>query len=135
MKTLIALALLTAGAVQAQTTVTLNPAVPQGLYVPVDITLDGPGVVRWNSTTVDSAYVTAGACAIDTVNVGFPGTVLRKVGFTCTTAGSVHLTTAGSATGSCPLTWVPTTSYTSLLPSTVFWCTTSRCARGLPRVS
>ena len=99
MKTILAL-LLTMSAAHGATIAIADPA---GIYAQGVITLDAPGKVVWNSAAIDTfyqPYVLSGDCTFDYNTGGYhPGTV--KVGFTCNTPGSVHITTTGQLTSTC----------------------------------
>lgn len=76
---------------------------PPGLYAPVDVTLDGPGVIRVNSAALDASgghYVASGPCVIDhgAGHNSVPGPV---IGATCTGAGAVHFRTTGQLSSTC----------------------------------
>jgi len=82
---------------------TVSIASPAGIYAPLDIALDGPGVIRINSASLNStgAYVNDGPCVLDRAagyNAAGP-----YIGATCTGAGSVHFTTTGTLTSTCPV--------------------------------
>ena len=89
------------GTVHAAATIDIKE--PAGIYAPGTITLDAPGVVRWNSGAIDTfyqPYVLSGDCHLDYNTGGYhPGTV--KIGFTCNSPGSVHITTTGQLTSTC----------------------------------
>lgn len=100
MKTLF-IALLFATASQAQTTPDIDPDPVRGIYVPVAVSLDGPGTVTWNTAAVavSPAPYASGPCTIDTVR---PGNAIIKVGFTCAGPGYAVFTSTGQLTSTCP---------------------------------
>lgn len=104
MKLFIALFAILASQANFAQALTLDPANPQGIDVPVDISLDGPGTVSWNTRGLDPlypAYVTSGDCAFNTTHPAYPQKPV-VIGFTCVTGGSVHLTTTASLSPTCP---------------------------------
>jgi hypothetical protein len=54
------------------------------------------------STRSTRRIVVDGDCAIDIINVSYPGTNLVKVGSTCHGPGAVAFTTTGQLTSTCP---------------------------------
>jgi hypothetical protein len=83
-------------------TAVVSVPTPAGVYAPLDITLDGPGVIRINSAALDTSghYVFSGPCVLDR-GAGFNGVAGPYIGATCTGAGSVHFRTTGQLTSTC----------------------------------
>lgn len=88
---------------QASATTISIPS-PAGIYAPLDITLDGAGVIRINSAALAPSghYVVDGPCVLDRA-AGFNGVAGPNIGATCTGAGSVHFVTTGQLTSTCPV--------------------------------
>lgn len=84
-------------------TATVTVPSPAGVYAPLDITLDGPGVFTINTAALAPTghWVTSGPCTI-THAPGYnaPGPVN---GATCSGPGQVHFTTTGQLTSTCPV--------------------------------
>jgi hypothetical protein len=82
----------------------INIPDPAGIYAQGVITLDAPGTVVWNSRAIDTfyhPYVLSGDCVIDIFVNSFTNQK-TPIGFTCATAGAVHITTTGALTAYCP---------------------------------
>lgn len=76
-------------------------ATPAGLYAPVDVALDGPGVISVNTSALDASghYVVGGPCVLTYAagfNVGGPVN-----GAVCTGPGTVHFRTTGQLAYTC----------------------------------
>lgn len=105
MKRIIALAALCAVLVpataHAASTVSVNT--PAGLYAPVDVTVDAAATITVNTTALAPTghWVASGPCRL-TATVGYSGTPGRVNGAVCDGPGSVHFTTTGTITSTCP---------------------------------
>lgn len=60
------------------------------LYPEADVVLSAPGVVTYDSRI--TSYVTSGSCLVKTVGTVGPHQNPTKVGYTCSTAATIHLT-------------------------------------------